>query len=373
MSDKADKDLRGAFRAVGDGSGLRADNNYYEEELALAFRNRGMPLEGLRYDITPTGMHYLLIHFDIPAVDAGEWRLKVGGLVNNPLSLTLDDIKRMPRVTMPVMMECAGNGRARLRPRPVSQPWLFEAIGAAEWTGTPLKSVLDEAGIDGSAIEVVFTGRDEGVQGGEAQLYQRSLTLAEIARDEALLAYEMNGVPLEPQHGYPLRLLVPGWYGMTSVKWLDSIDAVAEPFTGYQMAQTYRYKNAPDDPGEPVSEMRVRALMLPPGMPDFMTRTRLVNAGAVTLTGKAWAGRLRVSRVEVSADDGLTWRDAELGAEVGGFAWRNWSYRWEARPGRHFLRVRATDEHGNRQPTAQAWTLQGMGNNMAQRVEVVVR
>lgn len=367
------QDLKSLFRTVGDGSGLRHDGAYYEEELALAFRNRGMPLEGLRYDITPTGMHYLLIHFDIPYIDAAEWRLKVGGMAANPLSLSLDDIKRRPRVTMPVTMECAGNGRARLNPRPVSQPWLLEAIGTAEWTGTPLKGVLDDAGVDAAAADVVFTGRDEGVQGGEAQLYQRSLTLAEIARDEALLAYEMNGAPLEPQHGYPLRLLVPGWYGMTSVKWLDSIEAVAEPFKGYQMEQTYRYKNAPDDPGEPVSTMRVRALMLPPGIPDFMTRTRLVDAGEVTLTGKAWAGRLGVSKVEVSEDDGLSWLAADLDAQVGRFAWRNWAYRWDAKPGRRFLRVRATDSAGNTQPTAQPWTLQGMGNNMAQRVEVVVR
>ena len=368
-----EQDLKSLFRTVGDGSGLRHDGAYYEEELALAFRNRGMPLEGLRYDITPTGMHYLLIHFDIPYVDVDEWRLNVGGMASNPLSLSLADIKRRPRVTMPVTMECAGNGRARLQPRPVSQPWLLEAIGTAEWTGTPLKGVLDDAGVDPAAADVVFTGRDKGVQGGEAQLYQRSLTPAEIARDEALLAYEMNGAPLEPQHGYPLRLLVPGWYGMTSVKWLDSIEAVAEPFKGYQMEQTYRYKNAPDDPGEPVSTMRVRALMLPPGIPDFMTRARLVEAGEVTLTGKAWAGRLGVSKVEVSEDDGLSWRAAELGAQVGRFAWRNWAYRWDAKPGRRFLLARATDEAGNTQPTAQSWTLQGMGNNMAQRVEVVVR
>lgn len=367
-----EQDLGALFRAVGDGSGLRHDNTYYEEELALAFRNRGMPLEGLRYDITPTGMHYLLIHFDIPEVDAERWRLNIDGLVANPMSLTLDDIKRRPSVTMPVTMECAVNGRARLNPRPVSQPWLLEAIGTADWTGVPLKPILEEAGID-AAVEVVFTGRDEGVQGGEAQVYQRSLTLDDAMRDEVLLAYEMNGAPLEPQHGYPLRLVVPGWYGMTSVKWLDSIEAVAEPFKGFQMEQTYRYKNSPDDPGEPVSTMRVRALMIPPGIPDFMTRTRLVDAGEVVLSGRAWAGRLGVSGVEVSDDDGLTWDAADLGAQVGRFAWRGWSYRWDAAPGRRFLCVRAADEAGNKQPIAQPWTLQGMGNNMVQRVEVVVR
>ena len=367
------EDLRHLFRTVGDGTGLSATNTYYEEELALAFRNRGMPLEGLRYDITPTGMHYLLIHFDIPDADADSWQLDVGGLVTNPISLSMADIRERPRVSMPVTMECAGNGRARLNPRPVSQPWLLEAIGTAEWTGTPLRGILEDAGVDSSAVELVFTGRDEGVQGGEAQLYQRSLTLEDALREEVMLVYEMNGAPLEPQHGYPLRLVVPGWYGMTSVKWLENIEAVAERFTGYQMDQTYRYKTSPDDPGVPVSTMRVRALMIPPGIPDFMTRTRLMDAGSVTLSGKAWAGRLDVTKVEVSADDGMSWQKAELGKQVGRFAWRNWSYDWNAEPGTHFLSVRATDEEGNAQPTAQPWTLQGMGNNLVQRVEVIVR
>ncbi|MXY46389.1 MAG: sulfite oxidase [Chloroflexi bacterium] len=367
------EDLRHLFRAVGDGSGLSHSNTYYEEELALAFRNRGMPLEGLRYDITPTGMHYLLIHFDIPAADADSWQLDIGGLVSNPISLSMADIRQRPRVTMPVTMECAGNGRARLNPRPVSQPWLLEAIGTAEWAGTPLRGVLEEAGVGSSAVELVFTGSDEGVQGGEAQLYQRSLTVNDAMRDEVMLAYEMNGAPLEPQHGYPLRLIVPGWYGMTSVKWLNTIEAVSEPFTGYQMDQTYRYKTSPDDPGEPVSTMRVRALMIPPGIPDFMTRTRLMDASAVVLSGKAWAGRLGVTQVEVSVDDGMNWQQATLGKQVGQFAWRNWSFEWDAKPGRHYLSVRATDEQGNVQPSAQPWTLQGMGNNLVQRVEVIVR
>ena len=367
------EDLKSLFRAVGDGSGLSHTNTYYEEELALAFRNRGMPLEGLRYDITPTGMHYLLIHFDIPAADADAWRLDIDGLAQNPLSLSMADIRSRPRITMPVTMECAGNGRARLNPRPVSQPWLLEAIGTAEWAGTPLRGILEDAGIDAAAVELVFTGSDEGVQGGEKQLYQRSLTIADAMRDEVMLAYEMNGAPLEPQHGYPLRLIVPGWYGMTSVKWLNRIEAVAEPFTGYQMEQTYRYKNSPDDPGEPVSTMRVRALMLPPGIPDFMTRTRLLDAGKTTIGGKAWAGRLGISKVEVSTDDGMSWREAALGTQIGKFAWRSWTYDWDAEPGRHFLSVRATDDEGNTQPTAQPWTLQGMGNNLVQRVEVIVR
>src|SRR5829696_4612492 len=136
------------------------------EELQLAGRNRGMPLEALRYDITPTGLHYLLVHFDIPAVDAASWRLRLDGLVDNPIELTVDDLRARPSTTVPVTLECAGNGRARLSPRPLSNPWLLEAIGTAAWTGAPLAPLLDEAGVRDDAVELVFTGADRGVQAG---------------------------------------------------------------------------------------------------------------------------------------------------------------------------------------------------------------
>ena len=360
------------FRTVGDGTNLASEDVFYREEIQLALRNRGMPLEGLRYPITPTGMHYLLTHFDIPAVDVTRWRLQVGGLLARSLSLTLEEIRSRPAQTVAVTMECAGNGRTLLTPRSISQPWGLEAIGTAEWTGTPLRGVLEEAGISGQAVEILFTGLDRGVQGGEVQYYQRSLSINEATREEVLLAYDMNGEPLQPQHGYPLRLIVPGWYGMTSVKWLDRIDAVGEPFQGYQMDQAYRYAQSEDDPGESVTQIRVRALMAAPGIPDFLTRTRLVEAGPVELSGRAWAGRRGVVRVEVSVDGGETWSEAELAVPVSPYAWRAWSSSWEARPGRYTLCVRATDTQGNTQPTAQPWNLKGVGNNMVQSVDVVV-
>lgn len=360
------------FPAPGDDSGLSPGDEFFREEVQLALRNRGMPLEGLRYPITPTGMHYLLVHFDIPEVNADRWRLKVGGLVARPLELTLEEVRKRPARTITVTMECAGNGRALFSPRPVSQPWIVEAIGTAEWTGTPLRGLLEEAGVADSAVEILFTGLDKGVQGEEVQYYQRSLTAEEAMRDEVLLVYEMNGQPLQPQHGYPLRLIVPGWYGMASVKWLDRIEAIDRPFEGYQQLKSYRYTQTPDDPGEPVTTIRVRALVLPPGIPDFVTRVRLLEPGEVTLTGRAWAGRLAVSRVEVSVDGGATWADAELGEQVSPFAWREWSFRWRATSGRHTLCVRATDSEGNVQPVEQPWNIHGMGNNMVQRVDVIV-
>ena len=187
------QDTEPRFPVVGDGSRLDGSGTITPEELQLAFRNRGMPLEALRYPLTPTGMHYLLTHFDVPEVDAATWQLRVGGLVSKELTLDLDAIRARPATTLAVTMECAGNGRALLTPRPLSQPWLLEAVGTAEWTGTPLRDVLEEAGIAGGAVEVLFTGLDRGVQGDEVQSYQRSLTIDEATRPEVLLAYEMNG------------------------------------------------------------------------------------------------------------------------------------------------------------------------------------
>ena len=340
-------------------------------ELALATRNRGMPLEALRHDVTPVGLHYLLIHFDIPAVDPVSWRLRVGGSVRRPLELDVEDIRSMPAMTVRVTMECAGNGRARLEPRPISQPWLDEAIGTAEWTGTPVAGVLDEAGLDADVVDLAFTGADHGIDGGVELDYARSLPVIEARRPEVLLAYEMNGRPLEPQHGAPVRLLVPGWYGMTSVKWLASIEALTEPFAGYHQAVAYHMRRSDQELGEPVTRIHPRALMAPPGFPDFPERHRIVEAGDVTLAGRAWSGRAPIERVAVGVDG--TWTDAELGPVVGDWAWRSWTFRWEATAGEHVLSCRATDATGESQPLEQPWNVQGVQNNLVQTVPVTVR
>jgi len=341
------------------------------EELQLATRNLGMPLEALRYDVTPTGLHYLLVHFDIPALDPAEWRLQVGGLVDRPALLDLDAIRALPRRTLTVTLECAGNGRARLAPRPISQPWLNEAVGTAEWTGTPLEGVLRQAGLRDGAVEVVFTGADHGVEKGYEHDYARSLRVEDAMRPEVLLAYEMNGRPLEPQHGFPLRLLVPGWYGMMHVKWLTRIEAVAAPFDGYQQQVAYWYKRDAEDPGVPVTRIQPRALLIPPGFPDFLTRRRIVEQGPLRISGRAWSGTASIERVELGVDG--AWTTATLDEPVGPFAWRGWSCTWNATAGDHVLSCRAADATANQQPTEQPWNLQGMGNNMVQQVPVTVR
>jgi DMSO/TMAO reductase YedYZ molybdopterin-dependent catalytic subunit len=341
------------------------------DELAQATRNHGTPLEALRADLTPAGMHYLLIHYDVPFVRADRYRLQLEGF-DRPRALTLEELRARPAVSMPVTLECAGNGRALLDERPVSQPWLVEAVGTAAWTGTPLGPLLEEAGVPEGTAEIVFTGLDRGVEGGEERPYERSLPVQEAMREDVLLVYGMNGQPLPPQHGAPLRLIVPGWYGMAQVKWLGTVTAVAEPYEGYQQKVAYRLRVDPDEPGTPLSRIRVRSLVIPPGVPGFPERDRFLAPGPTLVGGRAWSGSAPIGRVEVSTDDGVTWLDAELGPTPGPFAWRRWSFRWEASPGHHVLVSRATDAEGDTQPLVAEPNLGGYANNAVQRVGVNV-
>jgi DMSO/TMAO reductase YedYZ molybdopterin-dependent catalytic subunit len=364
---------RAPMPRVGDPSGLESDWRIYPEELQLAFRNHSLMLEGLRYDRTPTGLHYTLTHYDVPHVEHATYQLSVRGLVERQLSLSLPELQKRPAKTLRVTLQCAGDGRGLLRPRPVAQPWQVGAVGTADWHGTPLRRILQEAGLLPAAREVVFTGFDRGIEADIEQDYQRGLVLAEAMRDEVLLAWSMNDAPLEPQHGSPVRLVVPGWYGMTSIKWLRSIEVIGDSFTGYQNARAYRYSQSREESGEPVTLMRVRSLMIPPGIPDFMTRTRVLPRGRVELRGRAWSGRSAIARVEISADGGWTWETAEVEPQTSAHAWQGWRYVWDAsQPGTYELCCRATDTSGDRQPTWGYWTARGMGNNAVHRVQVMV-
>jgi DMSO/TMAO reductase YedYZ molybdopterin-dependent catalytic subunit len=355
---------------------LSEDPAITPEELALAARNHGLPLEALRWDITPLGLHYLLIHYDIPVVDPDTWVLEVSGRVTRPLRLTLDDLRSRPPRTVTVTMECAGNGRARFSPRALSQPWLLEAVGTARWTGVALCDVLAEAGPLEDAVEVVFTGLDRGSEAdGVVESYERGLDLTAALGEDPLLAYEINGAPLPPQHGFPLRLVVPGWYGMGNVKWLCGIRVSDEPFTGFQNTVAYRLRQSPEEPGTPVTRMEPRALMIPPGHPEFFSRRRLVTAGIHELFGRAWSGWGPIVAVEVSVDGGATWDEAKLSGEpVSPAAWCSWTWTWVASlPGEYELVCRARDGSGRTQPTEAPWNLHGFANNTVQRVPVTVQ
>lgn len=349
------------------------EGDFLREEVILANRNHGILLEALRYDITPTGLHYLLNHFDVPYVPQADlWRLSVGGHVEKPLALSVAQLRALPARTLRVTLECAGNGRGNVTPRWPSMPWMSEAVGTSEWTGTSLCEVLAMAGIRPGAVEVSFTGIDRGFDKGHEHEYGRSLTTAHAQSDGPLLVYAMNGQPLLPQHGFPLRLVVPGWYGMASVKWLDRIEVLTKPYEGYQQVGTYKFKKHADDPGVPVTQMRVKSLMVPPGTGDWWTRQRLVDAGTVKLCGRAWSGGgTPIAKVDVAVNG--AWAPATLEEPKGSWAWRGWRWDWQAETGEYEVMCRATDMAGNAQPLEVPFDRGGFGNNAVQRIKVTVR
>ena len=344
---------------------------YTAQEVALAARNSGMPLEALRYDVTPAGLHYLLIHFDIPPADDARWRLDIGGLVESPLSVSMAELKALPVKTVRVTLECAGNGRGQLSPRYPSVPWLEEGVSTAEWTGVPLAQLLGRCVVQHAARELVFRGADRGFDRGIEHDFARSLACEDAMNDDVLLAYAMNGLLLPPQHGAPLRLVVPGWYGMASVKWLRSVEAIDRAFDGPQQAGSYHFRDSAGEKAAPCRKMRVNSALNPPGVPDFYTRLRTVAAGTVPVFGRAWSGEGPVARVDFAVDG--NWQQASLDAPVAAHAWQGWQALWEATPGVHQLGCRASDAAGNIQPLEPPWDLAGFGNNGIQRIQVTVR
>ena len=316
--------------------------------------------------MTPVGLHYTLSHFDVPQLDEAIFRLDVGGR-----RFSLAELRAMPAKTLRVTLECAGNGRAGFSPRYPSMPWLHGAVGTAEWSGVPLRRLLPEIP-PGNAREIAFFGADRGFDSGVEHAFGRSLALEEAMGDDVLVAWAMNGQPLAPQHGAPLRLVVPGWYGMASVKWLERIEVLERAFDGYQQVVGYRYRKRDGDAGSPVRHMKVKSLIVPPGIPDWYTRRRLVEHGTVEVRGRAWSGAgVAIRRVELGIDG--AWRDAELEAPSARFAWQRWRARWQATMGEHELACRATDASGAVQPLDPDWNIGGMGNNAVQRIQVTVR
>jgi DMSO/TMAO reductase YedYZ molybdopterin-dependent catalytic subunit len=333
--------------------------------------NRETPLAALALDRTPDGAFYRRSNFAVPVLDAAGWELPVSGAVERPVTLSLDALRELPRHEATVTLECAGNGRAALLPPAPGVQWGLGAVGTATFAGARLGDVLAAARPLPDAVEVLFTGADRGLVDGHGpeHPFARSLPLATALDEDVLLAWEMNGAPLPPEHGYPLRLVVPRWYGVASVKWLAEVRVLAEPFRGHFQAEKYVYlKEAGTPDGTPVTTMRVRALLTSPGDGDTLA------AGVeVELRGTAWSGDGEVVRVEVSADGGRSWRSAALGTAPSAHAARPWRLTWlPPGVGTHELIVRGTDAAGNTQPLEQVWNALGYGNNAAQRVRVTV-
>ena len=329
------------------------------------------PIGALGGVITPNADFYVRNHFQIPSLDPSTWRLQVGGLVRRPLSLALTDLRNMRSETQVVTLECAGNGRSMLNPPVEGEQWSLGAVSTAEWTGVPLVEVLDRAGIEPGAREVLFRGADHGTVEGRTGIthFERSLKLDAIRDSQALLAYAMNGEPLAVPHGHPLRVIVPGWYGVTSVKWLTEIELIDEAFAGYFQADRYVYEWERNGQvvREPVTVTRIRALITEPG-PD-----EEVEPGNLAIRGVAWSGAAPIGRVEVSIDGG-SWTDARLVGEPHRYGCQRWELITRVqRAGITTLRARATDLAGRTQPEQPEWNRLGYGANAIQEVPLHVR
>ncbi len=329
--------------------------------------NAESPLAVLAEPLTPPPLFYVRNHFDVPRLDPATWRLTVTGQVERPLELSLEEVRALPPRTVTVTLECAGNGRTLMTPTPAGTPWSFGAVSTARFTGTPLRSVLDRAGVRPDTVEALFVGADRGeVEPQRAEPFARSLPLEAARHPDTLLAWAMDGEPLSPDHGSPLRLVVPGWYGVASVKWLIEVALVPRPFAGYFQATKYVYVGEPGTPdGTAVTWMRVRAIIARPA------DGAKLPFGPVEVAGSAWSGAAPVLRVEVSADGGASWSEAGLGTPEHPHAAAPWRLSWSPpAPGSFTLMARAADRAGNIQPLEPVWNAQGYGNNAVQRVRV---
>jgi DMSO/TMAO reductase YedYZ molybdopterin-dependent catalytic subunit len=315
--------------------------------------NLEMPFETVESFITPTESFYVRTHFPIPAIDRDAWWLHVEGEVEKPFAINYEELVSLESLTIPATLECAGNNRNFLEPKVKGVQWGLGAVGTAEWTGVPLSVLLDRAVVRSSAREVILEGADHGMLDdpksppGELT-FSRSVPLENAKRD-VLLAYRMNGKDLPPEHGFPVRAIVPGWYAMASIKWLQRIIVSSEPFTGYYQTLDYAYWKRRGDIGEltPLSEMLIKAEIAKPAQGEIISKNSNVR-----VRGAAWTSDGEITKVELSTDGGATWSEASLIGVSKRNAWRLWEFDWRtpSKPGQAHLVARAADSLGRTQP-----------------------
>jgi DMSO/TMAO reductase YedYZ molybdopterin-dependent catalytic subunit len=332
---------------------------------------------GLNSFLTPNDRFYVRNHFAIPQLDAKTWRLKVEGEVAAAFGLSYEELTQMPAQTKAVTIECAGNGRVFLTPKVDGTQWQLGAVGTAEWTGVPLGALLERAKIAPDSVDVILEGLDAGEVSKPSRPakpfhYARSIPIEQARRGGVLLAYKMNGQPLPSAHGYPLRAIVPGWFGMASVKWLSRIVVVAKPFEGYFQTVDYAYwvhrNGLPTR--VPVTELQVKAQIARPAMAE------VIPAGVpYRIFGAAWSGRSEIVNVEVSIDGGKAFAPARLLGNRITHAWRLWEFPWRApaTAGRHVLMARATDSGGRTQPLSRDKDRENYMINQVLPIQISVR
>jgi DMSO/TMAO reductase YedYZ molybdopterin-dependent catalytic subunit len=323
--------------------------------------NAETPRAALQQRLTPNDAFFVRDHFDRPRLNVEAYVLPVTGAVQRMKGFTLAQLERLPQQRATCVLECAGNGRSRMVPVPGGVPWGDRAVGCATWEGPALRDVLRPAGPLPAALEVLARGADLGLEGGSVMHFERSLPLAVAQGEGPLLALRMNGQPLPEAHGAPVRLVVPGWYGVASVKWLTELRVLDKPFTGWFQRQRYVW-----DDGSVVGPMRPKSLLLSP------VEGAEVPAGLLQVHGKAWGGQGGVARVEVRVDE-QAWQEALLREESGPWGWCAWSHAVDLPAGEHVLTARAWDAQGQAQPLEPVANRLGYGYNTALRVRVRAR
>jgi DMSO/TMAO reductase YedYZ molybdopterin-dependent catalytic subunit len=322
-----------------------------ERKVITAFpENSETPLASIRGWVTPNRLFFVRNHFPMPAIHVPGWRLRIEGRVDRPLELTWEELTALPERSVFATVECAGNGRSFLQGPVPGVQWGAGAVGHAEWTGVSVARLLEEAGIRAGAVEILFEGCDRGSEADhpEPMHFARSLPLAKALHPDTLLVYRMNGELLTASHGFPVRLFVPGWYGVASVKWLRRIEVLDRPFLGYYQTTKYTYQRRGKSGLERVvvGPMRPKSEILRPHAGAEL------GLGANRLFGVAWAGEEAVAAVEVSTDGGRTWDRADLIGSRAPYSWTMWEYLLEVgRPGDYTLLARAVSETGQRQPS----------------------
>lgn len=329
-----------------------------------------MPLDGFTDWITPIDRFFVRCHTYTPTVKLSEWSLKIDGKVDRPITLTLDDLKKLPRVEMVAVLECAGNGRRFYEPHVAGTQWAFGSVGNGRWTGVRLRDVLQKAGIQSSAKEILCDGAD--VPLGKMPDFQRTITVEKALHPDTMLAYEMNGQTLPVQHGFPLRVIAPGWASDSWVKWLQHIEVLDHEFDGFWMKSAYRHPTQPVAPGTaidpaamvPVTNLNVKSVIASPN--------RWAKPGRVRIQGTAWSNSSPISKVDVSTDGGQTWKTAKLAGQRTQYGWRLWQFDWKPSEGEYTLVARATNEAGQTQPLQEQWNPNGYLWNVAQPVSVTI-
>ena len=319
--------------------------------VTAAPENSETPLESVRSWVTPNRLFFVRNHFAVPEVDVHSWRLTIEGLVQQPRQFSYDELCKMPERTVFATVECAGNGRSFLAEKAAGVQWGAGAIGHAEWTGVPLRTVLEACGLRPEVSEILFEGADVGREADHPELmhFERSLPREKALHPDTLLALSMNGETLEPEHGFPVRLFVPGWYGVASVKWLSKITAIDRAFRGYFQSKKYTYQQRTGSGVETVviGPMRVKSEIIRPRFDEKL------GIGTNRIFGVAWSGEDPVAGVELSTDGGRTWNPAQLVGPRADYSWTMWEYLWEiAGPGNYTIIARAISKSGQVQPTA---------------------